>query len=416
MSKKNIVEWLESIKRTHTQEIDLSLERVSTIAERLMQGSQRRSVITVGGTNGKGSCVAGLESIYLSAGYRVGTFTSPFLFRYNEQIKIQGIPATDEMICDVFVKIAANCQDITLTPFEWTTLAAFLIFESEDLDIWILEVGLGGRYDAVNILDADVSIVTSIAMDHMAWLGYTREAIAYEKAGICRPDKPAICGDNDPPSSLLNQKVKKWYCQNKQFGFERSSSEWRWWSENGLLENLPHTSLALQNMSVVLMAVELLQNKLAVTKAAIVNGLKDVNLPGRIQVVPGDITVIYDVSHNPASAELLGEFLKNNACNGKTRAVFSMLGDKDILTTLNVIKEQFHTWDIAPLPVQRGASSDFLMKSFKEAAITNVRMHPTIERAFSAVQDVAEKGDRTVVFGSFHTVAGVMSFANKGRL
>ena len=295
------------------------------------------------------------------------------------------------------------------TLFEWSALAAFVIFQSEILDIWILEVGLGGRYDAVNALNADVAIVTSISLDHMEWLGYTREAIAYEKAGICRINKPAICGDMDPPSTLLNEKVEKWYCQNKQFGFEDNIENWNWWSEKSRLNKLPYPSLALQNMSSVLMAIELLQIKLPVSREAIENGLTKVTLPGRIQVVPSDVTVIYDVSHNPASAQWLANYLENNPCEGKTHAVFSMLGDKDILSTLHIVKEYFDSWSIAPLSVPRAATRDFLLQCFQKTEIVNVEMHDLISEAFIYAKNNTKKNDRIVVFGSFHTVAEVIN-------
>jgi dihydrofolate synthase/folylpolyglutamate synthase len=407
MAKKVLEDWLEWIKNNHSVQIDLSLERVLTVARRLDLDFSACPVVTVGGTNGKGSCVAGLESIYLASGYRVGTFTSPFLFRYNEQVKVQGISVSDDRLCEAFDEIAKKTDDVTLTPFEWTTLAAFFIFKSSELDVWILEVGLGGRYDAVNILNADVAIIASISMDHMEWLGNTREAIAYEKAGIFRKNKPAICGDLNPPASLLNEKVEKLYSQNKDFGFENQLQCWKWWSEKKVFENLPLSSLALQNMSCVLMAVELLQKKLPVSLSAIKKGVKNVSLPGRIQIVPGEVTTIYDVSHNPASAGMLADFLRKHFCKGKTRAVFSMLKDKDILSTLNVIKDCFDSWNIAPLCVERGAEENLLMQNFHKAEINNIKMHSSIKEAFNFAKCIAEKEDRIVVFGSFHTVASV---------
>jgi dihydrofolate synthase/folylpolyglutamate synthase len=412
MVKKNLKEWLDWIKKLHFKEIDLGLERVFEVARRLELLNPTSSIVTVGGTNGKGSTVAGLESIYLAAGYRVGAYTSPFLFQYNEQVRIQGQNTQDDDFCDAFLKIAAASSDISLTSFEWGTLAAFLIFKAAKLDIWILEVGLGGRYDAVNILDPDVALITSISLDHMDWLGNTRNAIAYQKGGIFRFNKPAICGDFDPPPSLLEEKVKKLYCQNKHFGFEKTTKGWNWWSENNRLEALPMPRLALQNMSTVLMAIELLQKKCSVSRSAIDEGLKKVQLTGRIQVVPGDVTLIYDVSHNPASAQFLADFLQKNPCLGKTRAVFSMLSDKDIVSTLKVVKPVFDHWDIAPLNGPRGATSDFLMCCFKKAEILTTTLHETIEKALIAAQKDAQKGDRIVVFGSFHTVANAAMTLN----
>jgi dihydrofolate synthase/folylpolyglutamate synthase len=410
MVKKNLAQWLEWIKNLHTKEIDLGLDRVVKVARRLALLNPNCSIVTVGGTNGKGSCVAGLETICLAAGYRVGAFTSPFLFHYNEQVRIQGEMAKDDDFCEAFAKVAAVCGEITLTPFEFTTLAALIIFKAAQLDICILEVGLGGRYDAVNILDADVALITSISLDHVDWLGDTRDAIAYQKAGIFRPNKPAICGDMDPPQSLLDEKVEKLYCQTKQFGFEETQKSWNWWSEKDRLDHLPRPALALQNMSTVLMAIELLQNKCPVSRCAIIDGLKKVRLPGRIQVIPGDVTLIFDVSHNPASAALLADYLQKNPCIGKTHAVFSMLADKDVVSTLNVIKTQFDCWEIASLPVTRGASSDFLIHCFDEAGILGMTHHKSIEKAFAKAKQAAKTGDRIVVFGSFHTVASAANY------
>lgn len=407
MVKKNLVEWLDWIKNLHFKEIDLGLERVSEVARRLRLLNPNAVIVTVGGTNGKGSTVAGLEAIYLAAGKRVGAFTTPFLFCYNEQVRILGKPALDEDFCDAFIKVAAACEELTLTAFEFGTLAALVMFKEANLDIWLLEVGLGGRYDAVNILDADLSIVTSISIDHAELLGHTREAIGYQKAGIFRADKPAICGDFDPPQSVLTEKVKKLYCQTKQFSYESTSEGWNWWCEQKRYEHLPQPVLALQNMSTVLMAIEVLQEKLPVNLIAIQQGLKNVMLPGRLQVVPGRVQIIYDVSHNPASAQFLANFLQNNFCAGKTRAVFSMLGDKDIVETLNAVKKYVDTWDIAVLPIPRGATEAQLMQSFQKAGITSLRSHRSIEEAFESVERFAEAKDRIVVFGSFHTVAAV---------
>jgi dihydrofolate synthase/folylpolyglutamate synthase len=408
MTKKCLAEWLEWIKKLHTKEIDLGLERVSAVAARLGLSNSECPIVIVGGTNGKGSCVAGLEAIYLAAGKRVGAFTSPFLFQYNEQVRVQGVAASDEAFCDAFVKVAAACADVTLTPFEFGTLAALIIFKAANLDVWILEVGLGGRYDAVNIVAADVAIIASISLDHTELLGNTREAIGREKAGIFRADKSAVCGDYDPPQTVLTEKVKKLYCQNKQFGFKKTENSWSWWSETQTLPNLPLPTLALQNMATVLMAIEILQTKLPVTYPDIVTGLKKINLPGRIQVVPGPVTVIYDVSHNPASAQYLVDYLQSHPCYGKTHAVFSMLADKDIVTTLKIVKTSVDNWNIAPLPIPRGATEEILSSAFAQAGIIkNKQSHSSLEKAFVVAQTHAQPGDRIVVFGSFHTVASV---------
>ena len=407
---KNISDWLVYIKTLHLKEMDLSLERVRIVAKRLNLFNPTYSIVTVAGTNGKGSCVAGLESIYLTAGYRVGAFTSPFLFCYNEQVRIQGIAVTDDLFCKAFLQIEKSRKNITLTPFEFGTLAAFIIFQNSQLDIVILEVGLGGRLDAVNILDADVSLVTTIALDHTDILGTTRDAIAREKAGIFREARPAVCGDVDPPLSLIecaraiNTPL---FFQNKQFGFDEKNNSWTWWSEKNRFDNLPLPTLALQNMSTVLMTVELLQEKLPVLRSAIDEALARVTLAGRIQIISDVFTTILDVSHNPASAEWLARNLKKQKIRGKTRAVFSMLADKDIVATILTIKDSIDEWSIAPLSVPRGASLDLLIDSFHQSGVKNVTSYPTIVAAYEEVRRVSTAGDCIVVFGSFHTISRI---------
>lgn len=384
-------------------EIDLSLERVRNVAERLGLQGVSCSVITVAGTNGKGSTVACLEAIYLAAGYRVGTFTSPYLYRMNEQIKIQGREASDAD----WAESLEHVRDETLTPFEVTTLQALELFSKANLDVYILEIGLGGRLDAVNIIDADVAIVTSIGIDHVDWLGDTREKIGFEKAGIFRTDKPAICGDFDPPRSLIEhaRKIKApLYCQGKEFGYEKSAETWRWWSIEKNLGSLPLPHLLLQNMTTALMAIELMQEKLSVSSDEIVTGLKNINLPGRIQVLPGKYTTILDVSHNPASACVLADYLKAHPVSGKTRAVFSMLADKDIGATLAVMRDVITEWHIAPLSVPRGASLAVLEEHFREAGIQFIYSYGLIAEAYKKAEASSVEGDLLVVFGSFHTV------------
>lgn len=406
---KTLHEWLAWMKVLNVKEIDLSLERVLEIGSRLDLLKATCPVITVAGTNGKGSCVAGLEAIYLAAGYKVGSFTTPYLFRYNEQVRLQGLSVDDRVLCDAFARLTEACgDDIRLTLFEYGTLAAFMIFKEADLDVWILEVGLGGRWDAVNVMDADVGIVTSIAMDHMNWLGDTREAIAFEKAGIFRRNKPAICGDIDPPLTLVQHALQikaPLFCQNKEFGFKEDSSSWTWWNQTKQLEQLPLPTLALQNMSTVLMAIDLLQKRLPVEKDAIDRALSTVTLPGRIQVVPGEITQIFDVSHNPASVALLADYLKKNPVVGKTYAVFSMLADKDIVATIRGISALMDYWYIAPLPGERGVSEQALLASFKKADVTCVDIQASITAAYDCAIQKAHRGDRVIIFGSFRVLA-----------
>jgi dihydrofolate synthase/folylpolyglutamate synthase len=390
------------------KEIDLSLDRVNKVLQRCALFLPSK-IITVGGTNGKGSTVKGLETIYLQGGYSVGAYTSPYLLHYNEQIRVNGVPATDEKICAAFLKIKSAMQGILLTPFEFATLAALVVFAESRLDVVILEVGLGGRLDAVNAIDPDIAIVTSIAIDHVEWLGGTRESIAREKAGIFRSLRPAICGDFDPPDTLIEHALDikaQLFCQNQAFQFKEKQNTWDWWSENIILKDLPKPQLALQNMSCVLLCVQLLQATLPIGEQTIRESLKQMHLMGRLQIIPGEIPVLLDVSHNPASAAMLAEFLVKNPISGKTHAVFSMLKDKDIEETVAVVKENIDYWHIAPLPEPRGSTKRMLQKVF--AHIAKARIYDNIMDAFRSAEQMANKQDRIVVFGSFHTVAYVI--------
>lgn len=404
-------EWLQWISLIHSQTIDLGLDRVSQVAKRLNLLTPSCPVITVAGTNGKGSTVAGLEAAYLAAGYRVGAFTSPYLFRFNELIRVQGLETSDGDFLQTFARIEEARGEVTLTQFEFNTLAALDIFQRKSLDVIILEVGLGGRLDAVNIIDADVAVVTSIAIDHADRLGDTRELIGREKAGIFKTGKPAVCGDFNPPATLIDYAHKintPLFCPNKDFGFERQGDQsWSWWNKAQQLEHLPISQLALQNMSTVLQVIDLLQSKLPVSRTAIDQALKTVTLPGRLQVIPGEVTKILDVSHNPAAAEWLANFLSDHPITGKTRAVFSMLADKDISSTISIMKPYIDEWFVAPLTADRAASIQQLQQAFQTASIQTVNFHSSIPTAFLCAEENSISGDRIVIFGSFYTVAAL---------
>lgn len=389
--------------------VDLSLERVQVAVSRLAGLlASKPPVITVAGTNGKGSTVAGLEAIYLQSGYRVGVFSTPYLFSYNEQVRLQGKAVSDAILCEVFQELDALLADILLTPFEFLTLAAFKIFQKASVDVWILEVGLGGRFDAVNVVDADVSVITTIALDHQEWLGNSREEIALEKAGIFRPYRPAVCGDFDPPLSLLNyvnQHQVPLFCQGLHFGFSQQLEQWSWWSGPYRLDDLPFAQLALQNMSSALMAIQLMQEKLPVTVENIREALRQVSLPGRIQIKTQDrVKHIFDVSHNPAAVAHLVDYLKKNIM-GSIIAVFSMLADKDILSSILEIKPFITHWHIAPIKHPRGASLSLLTDALQKANVSAYDTHETIADAFKVASTEVNQGECLLVFGSFHTVA-----------
>lgn len=409
-------DWLAWIGTLHTTEIELGLERVREVARRLDVLQPSCPVVIVGGTNGKGSTVAALEALYSTMGYRVGSFTSPFLFTYNEQVRLNGVNASDEQFCAAFQQVKDALRGTTLTPFEFGTLAAMVMFKQQALDIWLLEVGLGGRLDAVNILDADLAVITSISLDHIEWLGDTRDKIGYEKAGIMRALRPAVCGDIDTPASIRDQADRlgtKLYCQGRDFGFAEREKEWSWWCDTVRYESLPLSRLALQNMSTALMAAHLLQDKLPVNREAIDKALSQVTVPGRIEVVAGSVTEIYDVAHNPGSVALLAQRLSLIPCQGKTYAVFSMLADKDMSSSVRSIQQHIDQWVVAPLQSKRAASLEKIIQTLDALAIKNVLAQRTIQEARQTAWQHAQPGDRIVIFGSFHTVAEAQQKGSK---
>ncbi|VVC74731.1 Bifunctional protein FolC [Aquicella siphonis] len=408
MHLSTVSEWMSWIESIHATEIDLGLERVKMVAERLGVLTPKCPVIIVGGTNGKGSTVSGLEAIYRAAGYQTGAFTSPILFRQNEQVRINGNLAKDEEFCEAFAKVESARGGISLTPFEYCTLGALCIFQNYPLDIMILEVGMGGRLDAVNILNADVAVVASVGIDHISWLGHTRELIGREKAGIFRAERPAVCGDFDPPVSLIEAAADlpaPLYFHGRDFDFEETTDHWTWTHQGIRYESLPLNSLSTQNMSVVLMVITLLQAKLPVKREAIDKGLKEVTLPGRIQIIADDVTEIFDVSHNPDAVAFLKQKLDTMMCTGRTLAVFSMLSDKDIIGSLTVIKDRIDEWYAASLQTKRSSTMELLEESFAAAEISQVRFFSTLAEAYQAAIQSARMGDRVIVFGSFHAVA-----------
>ncbi len=402
--------WLQKIMAEAGTTIHLGLERITQVAARLAVLNYSCPVITVAGTNGKGSTVAGLEAIYRASGYRVGTFTSPFLFTIHEEITIDGKPVSEAVLCAAFERVAAARDSVDLSYFEFITLAALLILQEAALDVVILEVGLGGRLDAVNVIDTDLAVITSIAIDHVAYLGNTREAIGYEKAGIMRAGVPVVCGDPEPPTSIADHAqslAAPLYVQGCDFHYDLKSTHWDWHCAKQTWCDLPPTTLTTQNMSTVLMAITLLQDRLPVSFYGIQRGLSQVKLPGRMQTCPGAITEIYDVAHNPAAVELLCDHLRAKPCEGNTYAIFSMLADKDIVGALRSIRAVIDDWWIAPLSDPRAASEAMLLAAFKDADIHAVHVSATLAAAYQEARAQAQTGDRLVIFGSFHTVATV---------
>ena len=410
----HIDSWLSYIEQLHPKTIDLGLERVETVAKHLNLLTTNCPVITVAGTNGKGSCVATLSAILSAEGYRVGAYFSPHLERYNERIQIAGEPVSDEVLCTAFTAIDLARQAISLTYFEWGTLAALWLFKQAKLDVLVLEVGLGGRLDAVNIINPDISVITTIDLDHTEWLGCDRESIAKEKVGIFRAGKPAVCGDVNPPQSIV-QKAKELaiplYCQGIDFGYHIEGENWRLWGiENLKNVLLPMPRLLPQNVATALMAVTLLKEKLPISIEAISKGLINAFLPGRFQVLKQDPRVILDVAHNPEGCRKLAERLKaEEQVAGKTYAVIGMLADKDHEKSLKPLLPCIDKWYVGSLYGERGLAADKLAKILYGIGVSAVGEFTTVFEAYQSALNQATVHDRIVVFGSFFTVSQILS-------
>lgn len=410
--------WLLWQEGFHSQVIDLGLERVNAVYERLVTADHSTLTITVAGTNGKGSCVALLAAIYQAQGYRVGAFTSPHILTYNERICINGQPVSDTQICAAFERIEACREGVSLSFFEFSTLAALDIFSREKLDVQLLEVGLGGRLDAVNIVSSDAAIISSIGIDHSDWLGHTREAIATEKAGIFRAGVPAIVGDPDPPVTLLQaaeQGGAHLLCIQQQFTYHRAAEHWNWQGVTTHYTALPFPALKgthqFFNASAVLAAIEQLQARLPVAESAIRAGLLAVSLQGRFQLIASDIPVLLDVGHNPQAVTTLFDYVSQTFPNTRIHAVFAMMRDKDIRSVINIMQPLVYDWFVAPLDNNpRAASMPMLAGIFKELGITRVSGDfKDFNAAFKQAVCHANVGELIVVFGSFFLVSAYLA-------
>jgi dihydrofolate synthase/folylpolyglutamate synthase len=421
MPGRNLAEWLDYIERIHPKSIQLGLERVAKVRDVLGRSSSAVFFI-VAGTNGKGSTCAMLEAILLAAGYRVGLYTSPHLLRYNERVRLDGVPLSDARLCAAFETVERARAEITLTYFEFGTLAAWEIFAAEALDAVILEVGLGGRLDAVNIFDADCAVLTSVDLDHTDYLGDTRERIGYEKAGIFRGNRPAIVSDPDPPRSVLDHAgaVDLWLI-GRDFGYRKQGQQWMFWGRGvrrgGLAPPALRGERQLANASAVLAALDALRARLPVGMQDIRNGFARVELPARFQVLPGRPTVVLDVAHNPQAAGVLAENLVGMGFYPETYGVFGMLRDKDIEGVCRALKDRISAWFAADLSVPRGAGARALADALARAgAAGDVLCFRNPLEAYAAARKRANENDRIVVFGSFHTVADVMQWIEAARI
>jgi len=416
--------WFESLKIVRNAYI--ARQQVTEVAKRLglLPFSAKHNlsrecckVITVGGTNGKGSCVALLESIYHAAGYKIGAFTSPHLLFFNERIRLQRQEVDDEKIIVAFDLIDKARGNIPLVYFQFAFLAALLIFKDADLDLIILEVGIGGKYDATNIIDTDLAIITSIDLDHCEILGNTREQIAIDKAGIIRPNKPIVCGDFDPPAAIFAEAKKnnaQLFYQTKDFYYEELSDSWNWYSDAKRLEKLPLvTNILLQNAATVLMAVESFSDVINVSKQEILRGLTDIIILGRQQLISiNEIKVLLDVAHNPAAAQFLLTKLRSFKAKGKKYAIVGFMHDKDIAETLVSFVDDIDQWLITELPSARSAKIKQILPILQTIGAKKVQC---CTNPFDALQEALQQakiGDMIIIFGSFLLVAAVLH-ANK---
>jgi dihydrofolate synthase/folylpolyglutamate synthase len=424
MQFNTLREWLDWQESFHPLSIDMGLDRSQRVFHALNPSGLKPLTITVAGTNGKGSCVAYLEAIYRAQGYRVGAYTSPHILRYNERIKVNGEPVSDECICQAFARIEALRGDTSLSYFEFGTLAALDIFAHSELDIQLLEVGLGGRLDAVNIVDPDVALIAAIGIDHVEWLGHTREAIGKEKAGIFRALKPAIVGDPQPPESLLQcaaDKQARLLRIGKEFGYSKLPNGWSWHCGARRIDQLPEPGLKgehqYRNAASAIVAITEMQDRLPVSEANIRKGLQSACLSGRFQLIEGDIPMLLDVGHNPQAVGTLVDYLKHHFAGQRIHAVFSMMRDKDIAGVLEIMKPIIHDWYFAPLTNFRAASESMMREVFANRGVANANFgFSGFLDAFAAAKSQSQKGDLLLVFGSFFLVSDCLLELERGEL
>ena len=411
---RTLDEWLRYIEQQHPKTIALGLERVAEVFSR-MQLSIDCPVITVGGTNGKGSTCAMLDSILRVAGYRTGLYTSPHLLRYNERVRITGAEVDDDALCDSFQEVEAARHGVALTYFEFGTLAAFHLFAKSKIEVAVLEVGLGGRLDAVNIVDPDCAVLTSVGIDHVDYLGPTREDIGREKAGIFRAGRPAVIAEPDPPQSVLAAPGEKLFL-GKEFGYQADAAQWSYWGPGGRRGGLAYPALRgkaqLRNASAALCALDTVRERLPTAMQDVRRGLAELGLPGRFQVLPGRPQVILDVAHNAQAAKALAQNLADAGFAPETIAVCGMLRDKDIGAVVRELAPRITRWHVASLRGPRAAAAAEISVHLPNESVHEFAS-PTA--AFLAATETAGENDKIVVFGSFLTVAEVMAWLNNNK-
>ena len=428
MTSKTLEQWLAQLEQgVAGGVIELGLDRIKEVKER-MSLNPTCPIITVAGTNGKGSVCAFLTAIYREAGYTAGTLTSPHLIRFNERIAINGQAVDDETIVQSFERIEKARADNLLTYFEFNTLAAVDIFMRHNVDVIILETGLGGRLDAINAWDTSVAMVVSVDLDHQNFLGDTIEKIAYEKAGIFRSGRPAILGEKTPIKSI-QQHAQKIGANLIEYGQDFSSQrlDEKQWSFRFNPQNTQHAKARhslpipslrgfyqIDNASCALAAIECLHEQLPVDIGAIRKGLLLAENPARFQVLAGRPIRVLDVGHNPHAAQALKDSLRRLPFAEKRIAIFSILNDKDMASVVSILKSEFDEWRIAPLDLPRGRSIENMLAEFDAIGINRniIKIFPTIANAWQQTLTEAQENDRIVAFGSFHTIAQIVELMN----
>lgn len=418
MIAKSLADWLLYLEQLHPFVIDMGLERARAVAKRLSLKRPARRVITVTGTNGKGSTCAFLSALLRAHGFSVGLYSSPHLLRYNERVVLDGVTASDQALCEAFAVVETARAEISLTYFEMGTLAALWLFEQACLDYAVLEVGLGGRLDAVNLIDADFAVVSNIGLDHVQWLGTTRDSVAFEKAGIFRFKCPVICGDIDPPAVLLEQADKlqsPLYLRAKDFDLKITADSWDWCGTdaNGAIRSvtvIPHLELPVENAAVAIQAFALLDE--VWDEKTLVCALQATKLSGRFErracIYQGkQLNLVLDVGHNPHAAVFLASRLQAQPCSKKRYAVFGLLEDKDLPGILSVMHPVIDAWAVTALSNPRSRTATALYHALIEYG-AHAQAYLSVARALEAQCMQADDGDEILIFGSFYCVAEAM--------
>jgi len=416
---RTLAEWERYIERQHPRTIELGLDRVCEVAGRMGLAALPFAAVSVAGTNGKGSCVGMLEAALAAAGYRTGAYTSPHLVRYNERVRVDCEPASDALLCEAFAHVDAARGAVPLTYFEFGTLAAVEAFRMRGVEIAVLEVGMGGRLDAVNAWDTECALVTSIGLDHCHWLGPDREAIGREKAGIFRAGRPAICADPDPPASVLDAARAAGaplLLIGRDFRAEAQAGGWRYLGpgdtvRSGLPRPAMRARVQLLNAAAVVTVLECLRDRFPVSAAHLRAGMAAV-VPGRFQTLPGLPVRVIDVAHNAEAAGELASSLGTQGVRGHTRAVFGALADKPVEAMVRALAPQVAHWHLCTLAVDRGLDADSLQARVVAAGVDPgaLSRHPDPVAAYREALAHTRENDRVLVFGSFHTAGDIMRF------